>query len=442
MNAPAPSAGGRAAPPARRAWTNTTAAFRLRRFPQLWCSNLLQFMCVPAGLTVMQWLVTSSSDSRTAVGLLGFVQGAAIMFASPYAGVLVDRYAKRRLLLWSRCGLTLVFAALAGLAFGGPIDYAYVLAAALCVGLLSALANPAAQTFVVDLVGHANAHRAVATNAVGAALGQNGGPGLAGLAIAASGIAGAYLGLGAFMAVSVAALAAIPNGAPKPPRPVAGALSAGRDLLDGLAYVRRRPALALVLACCSMALFNGAISPMRPVFAYHVLGVGAQGLGGLSGAFTVGAVSAAALLMMYPLHRNFGRFIVASMLVYAVSLLLYSFAFSYAYLLGVELVMGAASQVWHIATFAGLQLFVAPEMRGRVLSMVFTVVQLSYIGVLAIGVLADQLGDQLALGIFGAIPTAALALALALGWRQLGTLQPASAEPLSAPGAPQRAGSL
>ena len=427
---PPPTRSRSVVPSSHRAWTNATATFRLAWFPQLWCSNLLQFMCVPAGLVIMQWLVTDSSDSRTAVGLLGFVQGAAIMLASPYAGVMVDRYRKRQMLLWARLGMTCTFVAMASLALYDATEYVYVLAAALFSGLLASLANPAAQTYVVDLVGHRNAHRAVAMNAVGAALGQNGGPAVAGLAIAVASIAGAYFGLGAFMAMSVVALLAIPATASPPPRPVAERHSAWRDMRDGLAYVGQRPALMLVLLCCSMALFNGAISPMRPIFARHVLDVGAQGLGGLSGAFTAGAVGTALLMMLYPLHRHFGLFIAASMLAYAVSLLLYSFAFSYTYLLFIELIMGSASQIWHIATFAGLQLFVAPQMRGRVLSMVFTVVQSSYIGVLAIGVLADAVGDQLALGIFGLIPTVALSLVLLFGWRTLRQLQPLPAESL------------
>ncbi len=384
-------------------------------------------MCAPAALTVMQWLVTGATESRTAVGLLGFAQGAVIMFASPAAGVLVDRYPKRRLLLLARCGMTGVFLAMGILAFRMDTPYVYVLLAAASIGLLVSFANPAAQTYVVDVVGHRNARHAVAMNAMGAALGQNGGPAMAGLMIAALSVAGAFFGLATLMAVSVAALWAIPATASPPPAP--SRLSMAGSLVDGFSYMRRNSALMLVLLCCLMAFFNGAINPMRPIFARYVLEVGAEGLGGLSAAFSVGTVGTAALLMLYPPNRNFGLFIAGSMLVYALALLLYSFAFSYVYLLGVELVMGAASQLWHVAVFAGLQLSVAPEMRGRVLSIVFTFVQSSYIGVLAIGVLADRVGDQLALGIFGAVPTALLVLVLLFGWRTLLRLQPVEPPP-------------
>ena len=59
------------------------------------------------------------------------------------------------------------------------------------------------------------------------------------------------------------------------------------------------------------------------------------------------------------------------------------------------------------------------EMRGRVLSMVFTLAQLGFVGILAVGALADVVGDQVALGIFGAIPTILLTGLLAFGWKTL-----------------------
>jgi hypothetical protein len=43
-------------------------------------------------------------------------------------------------------------------------------------------------------------------------------------------------------------------------------------------------------------------------------------------------------------------------------------------------------------------------------------------GALFVGMLADAVGDQLAMGIFGAIPTFLLIAILAFGWRSLAEL--------------------
>ena len=83
------------------------------------------------------------------------------------------------------------------------------------------------------------------------------------------------------------------------------------------------------------------------------------------------------------------------------------------------LVLGEKRAVpWFVAV-VGFQLAVPEEMRGRVLSMVFTLAQLGFVGILGVGALADAVGDQLALGIFGAIPTILLTGLMAFGWKTL-----------------------
>ena len=47
--------------------------FRLPYYGRLWSSNLVQFICFHVLLLAMQWLVTSLTELRTAVGLLAFI---------------------------------------------------------------------------------------------------------------------------------------------------------------------------------------------------------------------------------------------------------------------------------------------------------------------------------------------------------------------------------
>jgi len=141
------------------------------------------------------------------------------------------------------------------------------------------------------------------------------------------------------------------------------------------------------------------------------------GLGNLLGA--LGAT-------MMPNLRRPGISIALGMFGFSLSILLYSFAFSLPYVLGVEFATGLASQLWQIATFSGLQMAVPEQMRGRVIGILFTTAQSAQIGGVFVGRLADQVGDQLALGIFGAIPVTVLAGILVFGWRTLKALEPHS----------------
>jgi hypothetical protein len=79
--------------------------FRLPYYGRLWTSNLIQFVCFQVLFLAMQWLVTSLTPLRSAVGLVGFIQGGTIALVSPAAGVVVDRKPKRGLIVIGRVGL-------------------------------------------------------------------------------------------------------------------------------------------------------------------------------------------------------------------------------------------------------------------------------------------------------------------------------------------------
>ena len=170
---------------------------------------------------------------------------------------------------------------------------------------------------------------------------------------------------------------------------------------------------------CAMAIFNGALGTMRPIYARFVLDVGEVGLGGMAAASGAGTVLSALALAGLARFRHIGLWIVASMLGFAVCMILYALAFSYHYILVIEFLLGAFGQVWNVTVIAGLQLVVPPELRGRVIALIFMIAQLGFIGVPMIGALADHAGDQLALGIFGAIPSVILIGILLFGFRLL-----------------------
>ena len=146
--------------------------FRLPLYGRLWTSNLIQFVCFQVLGLAMLWLVTSLTASRSALGFVGFVQGGTIALASPVAGVIVDRYAKRSLIALGRVGLAGVGLCIAWLIWNESVAYWHLLVAALVGGVLAALLQPATQTFVVDVVGRQRTEHAVSLNAMGSSFGS------------------------------------------------------------------------------------------------------------------------------------------------------------------------------------------------------------------------------------------------------------------------------
>ncbi len=379
-------------------------------------SNFIQFLCGQIAMLASQWLITDLTESRFLITLVAFAQGGAVVLFSPVAGLIADRTAKRRLLILSRMMLLAVMAILGGLVASGEILIAHVWLCSIAGGITMALSQPASQTFVYDLVGRDRLENAIALNATSAGIAQVLGPAAGGALLAALGVAATFIGAALGMGLSAGLLLAIPIAG----RAVATARKPGlHEMGEGFVYVWKDRGLRLVILVCAMALFNGAIGPMRPVFARFVLEVGEVGLGGMAAASGAGTILSAIALASLNRFRYIGLWIACSMLGFSACMLLYSFAFSYEYILVIEFLLGVFGQIWNVTVIAGLQLVVPPELRGRVIALVFMIAQLGFLGVPLNGILADRTGDQFALGVFGAFPRVILCGILLFGFRRL-----------------------
>ena len=303
------------------------------------------------------------------------------------------------------------------LVWTGLVTLMHVYVASLIGGVVSAMMQPAGQTFIFDVVGRDRVENAISLNATANGVAQVGGPLAAGGLLAVIGVAGSFFLGGAGLFLSACLLMAIPISGKMVER--MEKTSAAADLRAGFAWVWRDAPVRLVMLGCTMAIFNGALGPMRAIYAKFVLDVGTTGLGWMGAAGGAGTILAALWLSsMRGFHRP-GVWIIGSLWTYALCLVLYAFAFSFEWILAIEFLAGISAQVWTVTVMAGLQLAVPENMRGRVVGMVFTVAQLGFLGQPVIGILADRIGDQWALGLFGAIPSVVLAAVLLFGIKTL-----------------------
>jgi len=352
-------AAGAAADPERdgaRPSNHVLATLRFPHFLPLWSSNGIQFCSTATQMVALQWLITSLTDSRAALGLVGCAQAGAMRLASPMAGVALDRFSGRHLLMAGRIGTTGVLMVLAWLVALERIELWHVLLAAMGAGLWRALLDPAAQTFLFDLVGHERGQSAMGLNAAASSVAFTLGPLLGGVLLAHLGFVGACLGAASGLGLAAAVLLRVPSlGRSEMPSRDS---SWWADLRAGLSYVRSHRPVLLALVACSMAIFNGALFAMRPIFARHILHVGSVGFGMMAATSGLGGMTGAALIASLPGFRRPGLMIAASMLGFSTTILLYSFAFSYEYVLGIEFLSGFFGQLWMVSTYSGLQMAV------------------------------------------------------------------------------------
>jgi len=98
-------------------------------------------------------LVLRLTHSGTILGLTTAARFVPVLALSPYAGLVVDRFPRRRILLITQAGLGLVSLTLGLLVLTGHIGIWGVVVLALAFGTLSAVDNPARQAMVPESSG-------------------------------------------------------------------------------------------------------------------------------------------------------------------------------------------------------------------------------------------------------------------------------------------------
>jgi len=134
------------------------------------------------------WLVYRLTNSALLLGLVGFVGQIPAFLLAPFAGVLVDRWNRHRLLVVTQVLAMGQSLALAVLALTGLITITHVLLLSLLQGVINAFDMPARQAFVVEMVtGQEDVVNAIALNSSMVNVARLLGPSLGGILIAAVG---------------------------------------------------------------------------------------------------------------------------------------------------------------------------------------------------------------------------------------------------------------
>src|SRR5579871_2704689 len=98
------------------------------------------------------WLVYRLTGSELLLGVVGFCGQIPTMLLAPFAGVIVDRTDRHRMLVITQTASMLQSAALGYLTLEGLITVKLVLILQIVQGVINAFDTPARQSFVVEMV--------------------------------------------------------------------------------------------------------------------------------------------------------------------------------------------------------------------------------------------------------------------------------------------------
>jgi MFS family permease len=338
------------------------------------------------------WLVYTLTDSPLLLGLVGTIQFLPVTFFSLFAGVVVDKFPKKKILLITQSFSMVLAFILSFLAFTGKVQYWHIIILAFLLGLNNTLDMPTRQSFVVEVVGKKDLMNAIALNSATFNLARIVGPSIGAVLMAKFGAAWCFFFNGLSFLAVIYGLTRIQ------PIPFVRKMDRNNkiftEILDGLKYISKTPVLLkTVLMVTVMGIFAFNYSVILPVFTKSVLHeqeatygflMSALGIGSLVGALTVSLRS-----------KTGPKLKVLVMSSIAVSLLLMVTGSARTqYLAAVSLAVTGIFNIYFSTTAnSTLQINSKDEYRGRVMSVYSLVFAGSTpIGNLFTGAAADGLG--------------------------------------------------
>src|SRR4051812_19658887 len=229
--------------------------------------------------TATNWLVYRLTGSAFLLGVVGFAGQFPAFFIGPFAGIIVDRWDRHRLLLVTQTISMLQSFALAALVLSGRITLEWIVVLSIVQGLVNAFDMPTRQSFLLTMVENkADLGNAIALNSSMVNLARLVGPSIAGVVIAATNEGWCFLIDGiSYVAVIVALLrmTIARQGSAPTVRP-----SAFQQFIEGLAYAFGfRPIRSIILLLAIVSLVGVPYAVLMPVFAAEVFHGGPYTLG-------------------------------------------------------------------------------------------------------------------------------------------------------------------
>jgi MFS family permease len=353
-------------------------------------------------MTAVAWLVWRLSHSALMLGLVGFASRIPTFVMAPFAGVLVDRVDRHRLIILTQVLSMVQALMLAGLMYSGWLAIWHVIVLSLMLGFINALDVPARQSFLVQMLDR----REDLTNAIALNSSMvNGarliGPSIAGLLIAGAGEALCFLlnGLSYIAVIAGLLMMRVQTNAR-----VGCQTAVLENLWEGFRYAFGFPPIRSLLFLLALVSLTGAsYTQLLPIFAQQILHGDARTQGFLVSAAAVGALAGALYLAGRRSVRGLGRVLSWAPAVFGAGLIALGLSSKLWLTLAVMPVIGLGLMVQMASTNTVLQTIVDDDKRGRVMSFYsMAFMGMVPLGSLLAGILAHFIGAPLMVILGGA----------------------------------------
>jgi MFS family permease len=398
------------------------AALRFRDFRLLLAGRFVTSLgdqMLSFGIGWELWLRT---HNELALGLVGLAQVIPVIVFSLPAGHVADQYNRKRIVLVTQLLLATCSLGLALISFvQGPIGLVY-----LClfgIGVARAFNGPATSTLLPQTVPRRIFASAATWSSSAWQLASIIGPALAGVLVAVLNSVTLIYVLDALAGISFLVAVALIRGRPLALSRKAATLD---SLKEGVRFIRStKVILAAITLDMFGVLFGGAVT-LLPVYATDILKVGAEGLGLLRAAPSVGALLMALALAHLPPFRHAGRTLFLAVTGFGLATIVFGLSTTFWLSVLMLALIGAMDNVSVVIRSTLMLIRTPDEMRGRTSAVNSIFISTSNeLGGFESGLTAALFGPVISV-VGGGIGTILVVLAVAKIWpemRRLTTLE-------------------
>jgi MFS family permease len=352
------------------------SAFSALRYPEFRAYIVARFLFIfvlNMQATLVSWTIYDITKDPFNIGLIGLIEFVPAFIMAFYAGHVIDRGDKRKLLLASfagnillTLGYTLITSKQAASLYSKDSILLVMYGLTFCTGIARAFSGPTSFALVSRLVPAHELPSAITWHSGSWQVAAVSGPALGGVLYAAIGLTPTFAGMLVLLVVATAGTLLI---SPQPSVSPQREESVLESIRQGFRFIRRTPEVLGALSLDLFAVFFGGATALLPYFSDVILQSGPEGLGLLRSAPALGAIAILIWVTFSPMKRKQGLAMFLSVAGFGICIIIFglsrNFWLSFAALFSSGLLDGVSILVRSTV----LQLKTPEEMRGRVASL-------------------------------------------------------------------------
>jgi MFS family permease len=344
-------------------------AFRSKNFRLYWIGHLISIAGSQMQLWSIYWHLRTLSDQPVIISGIGLARFLPIIFLSLIAGVVADRYDRRKLTILTQLALGMVATVLGIMTFRENVTIWLIFGLMIVQSIAVAFDVPARQALIPSLVPREDLPSAYSLNSIASKVGGILGPGISGIVIAYLGLEWAYwINAISYIAVIIALLAMGNISSVKQVRTYSLQTTFG-DIKAGISFIKNSPVILSAMILDFFGTFFSSANTLLPFVARDILHVGPIQYGWLSASQSIGTLMIGIYVSQKRNLYKQGMTIAISIILFGLATILFGLSTSFWLTMAALILIGVFDGLSSIIRNILRQVLTPDEMRGRMMSI-------------------------------------------------------------------------